>query len=99
MRSPHDNALVANGMSTTSVSLIQRPVNQLVASRLRVAGFEELLETLYASRGAGDGAEIQGTYRDLIPTHSLKTALPMANYLAGCAVTQTARPHHLRLRR
>ena len=46
MRSPHDNALVANGMSTTSVSLIQRPVNQLDASRLRAAGFEELLATL-----------------------------------------------------
>ena len=75
-------------MSTTPVTLIQRQVNPAIASRLRAGGVDEFLSRLYSSRGVKDRSEVQGVYRDLLPTHSMKNVLAMANYLADCAVTK-----------
>jgi len=75
-------------MSTTPVALIRRPSNLAIASRIRGGGIDELLSRLYASRGVKDSMEVTGTYRDLLPVHTLKNALAMANYLADCVVTK-----------
>ena len=75
-------------MSTTPVTLIQRQVNQAIASRLRAGGVDDLLSRLYSSRGVKDRLEVQGAYHDLLPTHTMKNVLAMANYLADCVVTK-----------
>lgn len=75
-------------MTTTPVTLIQRTSNPVVASRLRGAGIDELLARLYAARGVKDTLEVKGLYRDLLPAHSMKGVLAMANYLADCVVTR-----------
>jgi single-stranded-DNA-specific exonuclease len=75
-------------MSTTPVTLVQRAVNPAAASRLRASGIDDLLVQLYASRGVKAPSEVRGEYRDLLPTHTMKNVLQMANYLADCAVLQ-----------
>jgi single-stranded-DNA-specific exonuclease len=69
------------------ITLVQRPGNPVVASRLKAQGIDGLLAKLYASRGIKDRSEVQGSYGDLLPVDTLKNALAMANYLADCAVT------------
>ena len=70
----------------TPVSLIQRPVNSVAASRLRSRGVDELLARIYASRGVKDVLEVRGTYNDLLPAHTMKNVREMASYLADCLV-------------
>jgi single-stranded-DNA-specific exonuclease len=70
----------------TPVTLVQRPVNSVAASRLRSRGVDELLSRIYASRGVKDSIEVKGAYIDLLPAHSMKNVRAMANYLADCLV-------------
>lgn len=72
---------------SSPVRLVQRSSNPIAAARLKARGVEELLAQLYAARGITDPMEVRGTYRDLLPAHSMKGVMEMANYLADCAVT------------
>jgi single-stranded-DNA-specific exonuclease len=43
-----------------------------------------MLAGLFAARGVKSSREVRGEYIDLLPVHSMKNALAMANYLADC---------------
>lgn len=70
------------------VTLVQRTANPVAASRLNGRGLDELLARIYAARGVTDLMQVRGTYRDLLPAHSMKNVRAMANYLADCLVTR-----------
>jgi single-stranded-DNA-specific exonuclease len=76
-------------MSSAPVKLVQRKVNPIAASRMRLGGpAGDLLARLFVARGVKDRAEVMGTYDDLLPVHTMKNVLEMANYLADAAILQ-----------
>lgn len=70
------------------IELVQRPVSPLQAARLQSRGLDALTARLFAARGIKDLADVSSGYRDLLPGHTMKNVMPMANYLADCAVQQ-----------
>ena len=67
-----------------AVDLVQRQAVPEVASRLQRSGIAPLLADLFASRGVTNSREVRGEYVDLLPVHTMKNAMAMANYLADC---------------